>query len=112
MYAGHTGRKLAVALTLWLMGLSSLISVIALTYTQIGILVPMLVVSARLAQGFVIGDETGVSAAPLLEYADDRSRDFYTSWQPFSQGLAMLSGVLVGLLLGNVLAPSVLESWG
>ncbi|MBX4378458.1 MFS transporter, partial [Mycobacterium tuberculosis] len=73
---------------------------------------PMFVVLARPVQGFAIGGEMGASAALLLEYADDRSRGFYTSWQPFSQGLAALFGALVGLLLSNVLAPSALESWG
>ncbi|MGV8346565.1 MFS transporter, partial [Pseudomonas aeruginosa] len=52
MYADRAGRKPAVALTLWLMGLSSLIFVITPTYAQIGILAPMFVVLARLVQGF------------------------------------------------------------
>jgi MFS family permease len=112
MYADRAGRKPAVALTLWLMGLSSLIFVVTPTYAQIGILAPILVVLARLVQGFAIGGEMGASTALLLEYADDRSRGFYTSWQPFSQGLAALFGALVGLLLSNVLAPGALESWG
>ena len=112
MYADRAGRKPAVALTLWLMGLSSLIFVVTPTYAQIGLLAPMFVVLARLVQGFAIGGEMGASTALLLEYADDRSRGFYTSWQPFSQGLAALFGALVGLLLSNVLAPSALESWG
>ena len=112
MYADRAGRKPAVALTLWLMGLSSLVFVVTPTYAQIGILAPMLVVLARLVQGFAIGGEMGASTALLLEYADDRSRGFYTSWQPFSQGLAALFGALVGLLRSNVLAPAALESWG
>ena len=112
MYADRAGRKPAVALTLWLMGLSSLIFVVTPTYAQIGIMAPVLVVLARLVQGFAIGGEMGASTALLLEYADDRSRGFYTSWQPFSQGLAALFGALVGLLLSNVLAPAQLESWG
>ena len=112
MYADRVGRKPAVALTLWLMGLSSLIFVVTPTYAQIGIVAPILVVLARLVQGFAIGGEMGASTALLLEYADDRSRGFYTSWQPFSQGLAALFGALVGLLLSNVLAPAQLESWG
>ena len=39
------------------MGLSSLIFVVTPTYAQIGILAPILVVLARLVQGFAIGGE-------------------------------------------------------
>ena len=112
LYADRAGRKPAVALTLWLMGLSSLVFVVTPTYAQIGIAAPLLVVLARLVQGFAIGGEMGASTALLLEYADERSRGFYTAWQPFSQGLAALFGALVGLLLSNLLAPEALESWG
>lgn len=112
MYTDRVGRRPAAVLTLWLMGLSSLIFVITPTYAQVGILALMFVVLARLVQGFATDGETGTSTALLLEYADDRSRGFYTSWQPFSQGLAALFDALAGLLLSNVLAPSVLESWG
>ncbi len=54
----------------------------------------------------------GASTALLLEYADDRTRGFYTAWQPFSQGLAALLGAITGLVLSNVLAPAELEAWG
>jgi len=112
MYADRVGRKPAVALTLWLMGLSAVIFVVTPTYAQIGVAAPLLILLARLVQGFAIGGEMGASTALLLEYADQRSRGFYTSWQPFSQGLAALFGALVGLALSNLLAPAALESWG
>ncbi|MFJ1255882.1 MFS transporter [Cupriavidus sp. CuC1] len=112
MYADRVGRKPAVALTLWLMGLSSVIFVVTPTYAQIGMLAPIMILLARLVQGFAIGGEMGASTALLLEYADNRSRGFYTSWQPFSQGLAALFGALVGLFLSNVLEPAALEAWG
>lgn len=112
MYADRVGRKPAVALTLWLMGLSSLIFVVTPTYAQIGVAAPLLILLARLIQGFAIGGEMGASTALLMEYADERSRGFYTSWQPFSQGLAALFGALVGLLLSNLLEPAALDAWG
>lgn len=112
MYADRVGRKPAVALTLWLMGLSSLIFVVTPTYAQIGLAAPLLILLARLIQGFAIGGEMGASTALLMEYADEHSRGFYTSWQPFSQGLAALFGALVGLLLSNLLEPAALDAWG
>ncbi|SFB36128.1 Sugar transporter [Collimonas sp. OK607] len=111
-YADRVGRKPAVILTLWLMGLSSLILVLTPTYAQIGMLAPVLVVFAKLLQGFAIGGEMGPAAAMLMEYADDRNRGFYISWQPFSQGLAAVLAALVALALSSFLSPESLSSFG
>lgn len=111
-YADRVGRKPAVVLTLWLMALSAALLVLTPTYAQIGIAAPILMTAARLLQGFAIGGEMGPASAMLLEYADDKSRGFYTSWQPFSQGLAAVFAALVALSLANVLSPATLTAWG
>ncbi|MBV7491269.1 MFS transporter [Pseudomonas sp. PDM30] len=111
-YADRVGRKPAMMLTLWLMALGSLLFTIAPTYAQIGAFAPLIIVLARLIQGFAIGGEVGASTAMLMEHADDRSRGFYGSWQLFSQGLSFLLGALVALALSSSLPPEALESWG
>ncbi|MGH8350008.1 MAG: MFS transporter, partial [Pseudomonas sp.] len=111
-YADRVGRKPAMMLTLWLMALGSLLFTIAPTYAQIGLFAPLIIVLARLIQGFAIGGEVGASTAMLMEHADDRSRGFYGSWQLFSQGLSFLLGALVALALSSSLSPEALESWG
>lgn len=111
-YADRIGRKPAVLLTLWLMAFSGIIFVVTPTYAQIGIFAPILMVIGRLVQGFAIGGEMGPASAMLLEYANDKSRGFYISWQTCSQGLASVFGALVALVLTNVLTPSALSSWG
>ncbi|KWR77520.1 MFS transporter [Cupriavidus sp. IDO] len=111
-YADRHGRKPAVLLSMWLMALSALILVVTPTYAQIGIIAPILMIVARLVQGFAIGGEMGSASAMLLEYADERSRGFYTSWQTASQGIAAVVAALVALSLNQVLTPAALESWG
>ncbi|MGE8149633.1 MFS transporter [Pseudomonas vancouverensis] len=111
-YADRAGRKPAMMLTLWLMALGSLLFTVAPTYAQIGIAAPLLIVLARLIQGFAIGGEVGASTAMLMEHADDHNRGFYGSWQLFSQGLSFLLGALVALALSSSLTPEDLESWG
>lgn len=111
-YADRVGRKPAVILTLWLMAISAALLVLTPTYAQIGIFAPILMTIARLLQGFAIGGEMGPASAMLLEYADEKSRGFYTSWQPFSQGLAAVFAALVALSLTNMLTPSALGAWG
>ncbi|RAS03433.1 MFS transporter [Cupriavidus alkaliphilus] len=112
LYADRVGRKPAMALTLWLMGLGSLLFVVAPTYAQAGMAAPLLIVLARLLQGFALGGEVGASTALLMEYADDHSRGYYGSWQLFSQGVSVLLGAVVGLSLTNGLSADALQSWG
>src|SRR5438128_11171828 len=54
-YADRRGRKPAVLLSMWLIALSALILVVTPTYAQIGVIAPILMIVARLIQGFAIG---------------------------------------------------------
>jgi MFS transporter, MHS family, proline/betaine transporter len=116
VYIGHLadryGRKPAMTLTLWLMALGSLIFVAAPTYAQIGIAAPILLILGRLVQGFAVGGEVGASTAMLLEYATDKTRGYYSSWQLFSQAVSTLVGSGVGLIVAHTLSTESLESWG
>lgn len=111
-YADRVGRKPAMILTLALMALGSLMFAVTPSFAQIGIAAPIIIVLARLIQGFAIGGEVGASTAMLMEYADDHNRGFYGSWQLFSQGLSFLLGALVALALSYFLPVEALESWG
>lgn len=111
-YADRAGRKAAMSLTLWLMTLGSAIIAFAPTYAAIGVAAPLLVILARLIQGFALGGEVGASTALLLEYGSDRTRGFYGSWQFVSQGMNTVVGSLLGVALAATLSPAALESWG
>jgi MFS transporter, MHS family, proline/betaine transporter len=111
-FADRAGRKAAMTLTLWLMALGSAMIAFAPTYKQIGLAAPALIVLARLVQGFAVGGEVGASTTMLLEYADDRTRGFYGSWQFVSQGLNAVFGALLGVTLSTALTPEALQSWG
>lgn len=116
VYIGHLadryGRKPAMTLTLWLMALGSLIFVAAPTHAQVGMAAPVLLILGRLIQGFAVGGEVGASTAMLLEYATDKTRGFYSSWQLFSQSVSTLVGSGVGLIVAHSLSTESLESWG
>ncbi|MEW9586061.1 MFS transporter [Paraburkholderia sp. DGU8] len=111
-YADRAGRKAAMSLTLWLMTLGSALIAFAPTYATIGLAAPLLVILARLVQGFALGGEVGASTSLLLEYGSDKTRGFYGSWQFVSQGLNTVCGSLLGVLLASSLSSAALESWG
>jgi MFS transporter, MHS family, proline/betaine transporter len=111
-YADRAGRKAAMSLTLWLMTLGSAIIAFAPTYAMIGAGAPLLIVLARLIQGFALGGEIGASTSLLMEYGSDKTRGFYGSWQFVSQGLNTVCGSLLGVALAAMLSTSSLETWG
>ncbi|NUO88029.1 MAG: MFS transporter [Cupriavidus sp.] len=112
VYADRVGRKAALSLTILLMALGTTLIGIAPTYDQIGVLAPLLIVVARLMQGFSAGGEMGGATAFLTEYAPARQRAYYSSWIQASIGVAVLLGAAVGTFVTSSLSPEALNSWG
>ncbi|HVE06446.1 MAG TPA: MFS transporter, partial [Paraburkholderia sp.] len=112
VYADRKGRRSALNLTITLMAASTGLIAIAPTYAQIGIAAPLLVVFARLVQGFSQGGEFGAATSALLENGASAQRGARTSWQLATQGAAALSGSGIAALLSAALPRESLESWG
>jgi MFS family permease len=68
-------------------------------------------VLARLLQGFSAGGEFASSTAFLIESAPAHRRGYYGSWQMVGQGLAVLTGALLGALITRIFTPEALDSW-
>jgi MFS family permease len=111
-YADRAGRRAAMTLTLLLMAVGSAIMGLAPTYAQIGIAAPIILVVARLIQGFSCGGEVGPATAYLLESAPPEKRSLMAAWQNFSQTLALLSGSLAGVVITSSLSEEQLYAWG
>jgi MFS family permease len=111
-YADRVGRRAALTLTLLLMGLGSVLVGITPTYAQIGLLSPIILVIARLIQGFSCGGEVGPATTYLLESAPIEKRASITAWQGHSQQLAILMGSLFGVILASTLTKEQLYQWG
>lgn len=73
VYADKVGRKAALSLTILLMAFGTALIGLAPTYERAGIAAPMLIVVARLLQGFSAGGEMGGATAFLTEYAPPES---------------------------------------
>src|SRR5215813_7565481 len=81
------------------------------TFAQIGVAAPLLVILARLVQGFSAGGEFGSSTAFLVEHMPGR-RGFVASWQFARQGISALLGSGFGLLLSSTMSDADLQAWG
>ena len=106
------GRKPALTLSFALMGVA--IAGIALTpsYAAIGIAAPALAIFFRMLQGFALGGEVGPATAFLLEAAPRERRGFYTSFQSWTQHVAILTAGLVGFVLASTLSEQQLQNFG
>jgi MFS transporter, MHS family, proline/betaine transporter len=111
-YADRAGRKAAMTLAIALMSLGCAIIAFTPTYAQIGVAAPLLMVLARLLQGFSAGGEVGASTTLLVEYASPRDRGYLASWQFASTGLGVFLGALVVSALSAALSPLAMETWG
>jgi MFS transporter, MHS family, proline/betaine transporter len=110
-YADRAGRKAALTLSIALMMVGTAIIVVLPTYEQIGIAAPLILVLARLMQGFSAGGEFGSATAFLAEHAPHR-RGFFASWQVASQGLTTVLAAVFGTVLTGGLSSDQLMAWG
>ena len=69
MYSDKMGRKAALSLTIMLMCIGTAMIALMPTYAQIGVAAPLLLLLARLVQGFSTGGEMGSATAFMREYA-------------------------------------------
>jgi MFS transporter, MHS family, proline/betaine transporter len=112
IYADRRGRKAALVLVITLMTIAIALIAFAPTYAAIGVGAPLLIVLARLIQGFSAGGEFASATAFLTESAPAQQRGYYGSWQMVGQGLAVLIGAILGTVLTRTLTPDALNSWG
>jgi MHS family alpha-ketoglutarate permease-like MFS transporter len=110
--ADRYGRRQILSLTILLMGLGSLIVALTPSYASIGIASPLLILLARLLQGFSAGAEFQSSTVFLVEHAPVRRRAFIGSSQLVSIGIAILLATGVSALTTNLIPQPALGSWG
>jgi len=111
-WADRVGRKRALITIVLLMAIGTAMIGLLPTYQQIGIAAPLLLLVARLLQGFSAGGEFGTSTAMLLEFAPPGRRGLYASFQFVAQALAFAFGAGFAFILTAALSPEALQSWG
>jgi MFS family permease len=111
-YSDRAGRRPAMTLSFAMMGVAILVLAITPSYEMIGVAAPIIVILARLAQGFSLGGEVGPTTAYLMEAASARHRGLAVSFQPASQQIAATAGALVGEILSLTMTSDALDTYG
>ncbi|WNJ88271.1 MFS transporter [Bosea sp. 685] len=110
-YADRAGRKPALILSAGLMMLGTLLTAILPGYATIGLAAPILLLLARMIQGFSAGGEFGSATAMLIEQ-DPSRRGFYGATQWASSGFAVFMASMFAYLINASLTPEQVMSWG
>lgn len=86
-------RKKMLVLTMLLMSIPTLCIGLLPTYSQIGIMAPICLITLRIIQGVALGGEFGASCVYLYELVPQNKRGFF--------GCMALTGVGLGLVLSS-----------
>jgi len=110
-YTDKHGRKAGLTLSIGLMMIGTILMLVTPGYATIGLAAPVIIMLARLLQGFSVGGEFGSAVAFLTEHAGDR-KGFSASWQWSSTGIISIIVSLFGVTLTTLLTHDQLVSWG
>ncbi|MED1791485.1 MFS transporter [Brevibacillus nitrificans] len=105
------GRKNTLVISLVLMGISTVCIGLLPTYSSIGVLAPILLVTLRLIQGVALGGEWGGAVLLAVESAPKEKRGFFGSFPAMGIPLGMLLGTF-SISLMSLLPEEQFLSWG
>jgi len=106
------GRKTSLTLTMFLMAIGTVAIGCLPTFKSVGLLAPVLLVTARLIQGFSAGGEWAGATAFIVEWAPQNRRGFFGSLQQATVAAGLLTGSLVAALLTSLLTVEQMQDWG
>lgn len=92
IWADKHGHHKALMLVFYLMAASTLLITFTPSFATMGLLATLVIVLARLLQGFATGGEFGISSTLLVTLSPHDKKGFYTSLQMVGQLLAILIG--------------------
>ncbi len=111
LYADRVGRRPALILSMILMAFGSAGVGLIPGYASIGVLAPVLLVSARLLQGFSVGGQYAASASYLSEVAKQGRRGFWTSFHYVTLLLGLLLAIGLLFVLQHTLSNKEIAAW-
>lgn len=111
-FADVWGRRTVLYAVIGSMTLGLALLAFTPTYATIGIAAPVVLLIARMIQGFSVGGEYATATTFLVEHAPPHRRFLFGAWQFSGQGAAIMLGGIIGSLVSRGLSPEALLSWG
>jgi MHS family proline/betaine transporter-like MFS transporter len=108
----RVGRQKILAITMIMMAAGTFAIGLIPSYATIGVGAPLLLLAARLVQGFSTGGEYAGASTFIAEYAPDKRRGFLGSWLEFGTLAGYIGGAGLVTLMTALLSSSELTSWG
>ncbi|KRD13799.1 alpha-ketoglutarate transporter [Mycobacterium sp. Root265] len=111
-YADRRGRRAALTFSVSLMAACSMVIALVPSQATIGIAAPVILILARLVQGFATGGEYGTSATYMSEAATRERRGFFSSFQYVTLVGGHVLAQFTLLVLDTVLTDEQLREFG
>ncbi|NBB15148.1 MFS transporter [Caulobacter sp. SLTY] len=111
-YGDRHGRKRALVLAMFLMGISTTLIGLLPSYAYIGVAAPLLLVAMRFAQGLAVGGQWGGAALLAIESAPVVRRGFYSSFVQVGVPLGVVLANVVFLAVSTLTPEPAFLSWG
>src|SRR5215510_3010061 len=106
------GRKYTFLVTILFMGASTFAVGLLPTFSAVGWLAPVLMVTLRLIQGLALGGEYGGAATYVAEHAPNGKRGYDTSWIQTTATLGLFLALLVIYLCRSNMDAKQFAEWG
>jgi MHS family alpha-ketoglutarate permease-like MFS transporter len=111
-YSDRAGRKAALTLSVAMMCGGSLVIALTPGAARIGVMAPIILLSARIFQGLSLGGEYGASATYMSETAGRAHRGFWSSFNYVTLIGGQLVALAVLIVLQRMLPAPEMAEWG
>ncbi|PZE19905.1 MFS transporter [Paenibacillus xerothermodurans] len=112
MLGDRLGRKKILSITLVMMALATLSIGLIPSYASIGATAPILLLIARMVQGFSTGGEYSGAMTFVAESTPDKRRGFLASGLEVGTLTGFIAGSGIVTLLSAILGPENMLAWG
>lgn len=106
------GRRHVLVVTMLMMAGATFAIGLIPSAATIGLFAPILLLMARLVQGFSTGGEYAGAATFIAEFAPDRRRGFFGSWLEFGTVAGYITGAGLVTVFTLLLTPEQMLDWG
>jgi MFS family permease len=111
-FGDRIGRKAMLVTSLILMGLATTLIGLLPSFAAIGIAAPILLVAARLVQGFAVGGEVGGAITMAVEHAPDNKRGLFGGFPQLGVATGLVFANLIFLAANASMSTEDFKSWG